>query len=207
MRASLFLSPQEGGGCEPPSSLLEPVPVGGYCPYTPPLIPIIPFPHLACQNTDGWDWGQADGQSTCPTAAPPAPNGIWEERLYAQSPGHGTRRLLRVAGRFPPGVGGARPDFVCCFVVREGAIYSPTYLVCATQRLSEELLEAGASTGGPRQVRHQASARLGTERTCTPSRAAGRSLGPDGPVGAHRRLSQSGDTFATPSVWSKKMTW
>ena len=82
-----------------------------------PLIPIIPFPHLACQNTDGWDWGQADGQSTCPTAAPPTPVGIWEERLYARSPGHGTRRLLRVAGRFPPGVGGARPDFVCCFVV------------------------------------------------------------------------------------------
>ena len=121
LRASLFLSPQEGGGCEPPSSLLEPVPVGGYCPYTPPLIPILPFPHLACQNTDGWDWGQADGQSTCPTAAPPTPNGIWEERLYAQSPGHGTRRLLRVAGRFPPGAGGARPDFCLLFVNERGA--------------------------------------------------------------------------------------
>ena len=58
--ASLPLSSQpEGGGCEPPSSLLEPVPMGGCYPYTPPLIPIMPFPHLACQNTDGWDRGQA----------------------------------------------------------------------------------------------------------------------------------------------------
>ena len=105
LRASLFLSPQEGGGCEPPSSLLEPVPVGGYCPYTPPLIPLIPFPHLACQNTDGWDWGQADGQSTCPTAAPPTPVGNgrsgFTRRVRATEP---VDSYALPAG-FPPGSG------------------------------------------------------------------------------------------------------
>ena len=126
-RASLFLSPQREEVASLPLHFLSQCLWVGIVPILPPLFPIVPIPHLACQNADGWDWGQADGQSTCPTAAPPTPSGIWEERLYAQSPGHGTRRLLRVAGRFPPGVGGARPDFCLLFCSKRGAPFIPQH--------------------------------------------------------------------------------
>ena len=31
----------------------------GVIPILPPLFPMMPFPHLACQNADGWERGQA----------------------------------------------------------------------------------------------------------------------------------------------------
>ena len=133
MRASLFLSPQEGGGCEPPSSLLEPVPVGGYCPYTPPPIPHYTLPPSGAPERRWLGSGPGGRTLHLSHCGSSHAGWQWEERLYAPGPGHGTRGLLRVAVRVPPGVGGARPDFVC-FVSKERAPLVPHPTLCAPLR-------------------------------------------------------------------------